>query len=653
MQITSQHINSSLEILALTALFLPLLSALITWLVPARYSRLISFTASALLFMGVIAAGLLFCHAWHAGPYVFNHPWFKMGNHVIPAGIHIDSLSVLMVLVVAVISFLVHVYSIGYMAGDAAIRRYFVMLGFFTFSMQGLVLSGNLLMIFMCWELVGFSSYMLIGHWTHDPLAGMASKKAFIINRIGDVGFLVGLMIIWSYAGTFQVSLLEGKEMFSWQTAAALCLFCGIAGKSAQFPLLTWLPDAMAGPTPVSALIHAATMVAAGVFLLARVFFLFTPEALDVVAIIGIITALIGAVSALFQFDLKKILAYSTISQLGLMILAMGTGSKDSAMLHLFTHAFFKAGLFLAAGSIIHALHQAQQRTHLHFDVQDIRNLGGLRKSLPVTFLVFVICGAALAGVPFFSGFQSKDAILAGVMAWAGNSAFKWVIVVAAFAVSFLTVCYTMRLIWFVFIRKNNETEIREGLVITESPLVMRLPMLLLVLCSGWWIVSWNPFSFSGWYHSFNEGAHTGITIFSAAWVLFALFAAWLYFRNRQPAQSFADSGLSNTLLQAFWLDKLYERVLARPVQHLALLTDYIDRKWIDGALHLLVYAQVTLAHLTAWCDRVLVDGSVNGIAYLAGGIGAFIRSFQGGKIQYYIFWAVLGLIILLTLMVF
>jgi NADH-quinone oxidoreductase subunit L len=268
------------------------------------------------------------------------------------------------------------------LAGDPAFRQYFAMLGFFTFSMLGVVVADNLLFVFIFWELVGFSSYMLIGHWKEKPEAADAAKRAFLFNRVGDIGFLIGLMILWTHAGSFNITdLASFSGENTWMTAASLCIFCGAIGKSAQFPLFSWLPDAMEGPTPVSALIHAATMVAAGIFLLARIDFLFTPAALNVVVITGTLTALAGALSALVQHDIKKILAYSTISQLGLMVVALGAGAPEAAMLHLFTHAFFKACLFLAAGAVIHSLHQAQHKSHLSLDVQDIRNLGGLTET--------------------------------------------------------------------------------------------------------------------------------------------------------------------------------------------------------------------------------------------------------------------------------
>jgi NADH-quinone oxidoreductase subunit L len=570
-----------------------------------------------------------------------------MGDYMTSAGIFIDRLTMLMVVVVSSISFLVHVYSTGYMAGDTAIRRYFAMLGFFTFSMLGVVLTDNLLMIFFFWELVGFSSYMLIGHWTELPEAGAASKKAFILNRIGDVGFIIGLMIVYSQTGTLHLNFMEGQGGYSWQTTASLCFFAGIIGKSAQFPLLTWLPDAMAGPTPVSALIHAATMVAAGVFLLARIHFLFTVDSLTIVTIVGVLTSLLGATAALVHYDIKKILAYSTISQLGFMMIGMGINAKDSAILHLFTHAFFKAGLFLAAGSVIHAMHQAQQN-YTHFDVQDIRNLGGLRRHLPLTFTAFLICGSSLAGIPFFSGFQSKDSILHFLTVWSGTSfSWKWIIVAMVFLLTFLTVCYTFRLIWYTFFRPASLLR-GEHLIVTEPPAAMRIPIVILAVCSFWWIVSLNPFDFSGWWLE-GTSSHL-ITLISGAWVLFAFAVSYLVFRNRKLRSK--PNQLAEFLASTLFLDRLF-RHLTNQIQRLSGLTLLTDKKIIDVIIHATAYVQVTIAHIVSWFDRNFIDGTVNGVAYFSRGVGRLARSTQGGMIQIYIFWAGLALTGLLVYLIF
>ena len=348
-------------------------------------------------------------------PYHFVTTWFLIGDHTFSAGVFVNILSATMLLVVTFISFLVHLYSIGYMAGDASLRKYFAMLGLFTFSMLAIVLADNLLLLFVGWELVGFSSYMLIGHWKEKPEAARAAKKAFMLNRIGDAGFLVGLMILWTNHGSFDISGLSSMDHFSsWQTAASLCLFCGVIGKSAQFPLLTWLPDAMEGPTPVSALIHAATMVAAGVYLMIRIFPFFTPTSLDVVSVIGIITALVGACAAIGQYDIKKILAYSTISQLGLMVTAVGAATPDAAFIHLFTTHFSKHVFFSPLDrSFIRCTMRSNRRVHI-FDVQDIRNLGGLKKNYPSSLRFLLLQGVRWRDFHSFRVFYPKMLFLQG-----------------------------------------------------------------------------------------------------------------------------------------------------------------------------------------------------------------------------------------------
>ncbi|NJM94598.1 MAG: NADH-quinone oxidoreductase subunit L [Cytophagales bacterium] len=338
--------------------------------------------------------------------------------------------------------------------------------------MQGLVVSDNLLLTFLFWELVGFSSYLLIGFWYHKSSAAQAARKAFMMNRVGDLGFLLGLLILWAQYATFDLSQLsqlfsstapaqgiwqghavngiqKSSELSSlWLTLMGLGLFCGAVGKSAQFPLFTWLPDAMEGPTPVSALIHAATMVAAGVYLLVRVSALLTAEALVIIAVIGALTALLAALAATVQTDIKKVLAYSTVSQLGYMVLAVGTGAFAAAFFHLMTHAFFKACLFLGAGSVIHAVHRARPEA----DAQDMRSMGGLYKSLPWTFVTYAVASAALVGLPFFSGFLSKDLILESAWHWAqGQGGLAWVLPLVAFGTVGITAYYMLRQVVWVF----------------------------------------------------------------------------------------------------------------------------------------------------------------------------------------------------------
>lgn len=590
------------------------------------------------MFIAFASALGLLIHAWDQEPVVTLLNWFAVGKHVFGADLAVSNRSLLMLVVVSFISFLVHVYSTVYMADDAHWKKYFAMLGFFTFSMKGIVLTDNLLFLFIFWELVGFSSYMLIGHWTNKPEAGRAATKAFVMNRIGDAGFLVGVMIIWSTYDSFSLSIILASPPHpAWTTAASLCIFCGVIGKSAQFPLFTWLPDAMEGPTPVSALIHAATMVAAGVYLLIRIYPLFTEDALVVVAITGMITTLIGAFAALSQYDLKKILAYSTMSQLGLMVLALGMGVVDAAMLHLVTHAFFKACLFLAAGMVIHSLHGAGSQ-HLHFDVQDIRNMGGLRKRMPVAFVAFMVSGASLAGIPFFSGFLSKEAIITAL--FMHNNAFSYTMIVVILSVSFITVIYTFRMIWFMFFGEQRTAHARE---MSQPGLMMRVPVLILAGCSLWFLVSWNPFHFKTWMFADSQRSPYAlwITLFSVIWVIAALLLSWYVFKNR----GFTTASL---LRNAFYVDKFYGAITDTTVRLASRGVSVTERRGIDRTLHGIVYAQVILAHVTGWIDRTFVDGTVNAIARLTGFGGKITRSFQGGNIQLYIFWSVFAIIILI-----
>lgn len=553
--------------------------------------------------------------------------WFKIGSFAVNLTFMLDAPARLMLVVVTTVSFLVHVYSIGYMAGDAGIRKYFAMLGLFTFSMLGIVAAGHLILLFMFWELVGFASYLLIGHWMERPAAAKAAQKAFLFNRIGDTVFLIGIILLWIHEQT--------PHDAQWQTIGVLCVFGGVIGKSAQLPLFSWLPDAMEGPTPVSALLHAATMVAAGIFLLIRISPLLTEPALMVITVTGGVTAVVGAICALNQFDIKRILAYSTISQLGLMVTAVGIGANDAALLQLFTHAFFKAGLFLAAGSVIHAVTHARLQEKEKLDVQDIRNLGGLRKKLPVTCLTFCVAGASLSGLPLFSGFISKDSILSA--AWALNEPFKWIIVTGISIVSFCTVLYTFRMIWFIFFGPESASPVR------ESPRVMHIPMIILSIASTWIIVALSPYGEASWFtRIFPDIQFLGAaTVLSHAIAIAALVTAvWLYSKSSPRTIRVIEQG--------FNLDVLYQRTFGVLTIALSDATARFDTKWIDGLIHLTAYTQVALAHGMAWLDQHLVDGLVNTGARLTGLLGTFARSFQAGKVQLYIFWAVAGLIIFL-----
>ena len=439
--------------------------------------------------------------------------FIRMTDFALPLGLRIDNISVVMLIVVTTVSSLVHLFSSGYMAEDPRKGRFFGYLGLFSFSMLWLVLSDNLLGIFIGWELVGLSSYLLIGFWFERQGPPEAGMKAFIVNRVGDLGFLAALMILMWQFGTFDLAQLETivqgfgehglpADLAPWMTWVGIGLFCGAVGKSAQFPLHVWLPDAMEGPTPVSALIHAATMVAAGVYLLVRVFFLLTADASLVIAYVGGFTALMSATIALTQWDIKRVLAYSTISQLGYMVMAIGVGAYSAGFLHLMTHAFFKACLFLGSGSVIHAMHHVYHKVHDHQrDPQDMRNMGGLRGRLPLTYWTFLIATLALAGVPLTSGFISKDAILAGSLAFAMKHPAHWPLAVFGFAAALLTAFYMFRLVFLTFHGEHKGQE-GEAAHLHESPLSMTGPLLVLSILSVFFFYTPNPTNAgSGWFY--------------------------------------------------------------------------------------------------------------------------------------------------------
>ena len=456
----------SLIQLSIVVLLLPLLSFVILIFFNRKLPRRgdfvgvgilgTAFAISATIFWQVVVQAYdpAFRVAW-------DFTWIDLGNvpgvgHLqFKMGIVIDNLTSIMLAMVTLISLLVHLYSTGYMAGDKNYGRYFAFLGIFTFSMLGIVLSDNLFSIYIFWELVGLSSYLLIGFFFEKQSAADAQKKAFLANRVGDIGMWLGILILYSQFHTFSfqevyANLAAGKFGLSngWLTAAGILLFMGCVGKSAQFPLHVWLPDAMEGPTPVSALIHAATMVAAGVYFVARIFIILTPDALHVIAFIGACTAFMAATIAITQNDIKRVLAYSTVSQLGYMVLGLGVGAYSAALFHLVTHAFFKACLFLGSGAIIHATHHEQ----------DMRWMGGLSKNMPWTFATFTLATLALAGLPLTSGFLSKDAILAGAIGFANveGGGIYYLIPVLGFFSAMLTAFYMGRQIWLVFFGENR-----------------------------------------------------------------------------------------------------------------------------------------------------------------------------------------------------
>lgn len=700
--------------LSLIVMLLPFLSFLLLMLL-GRGRETWAWLGTGIHLAAAIAAAIVFSMVWGGETIQARTVWFQISTesfrYSFTLGLLINKIASLMMLVVMVVSTLVHLYSIEYMHGERYYTRYFAFLGLFTFAMLGVVLMDNLLMIFVFWELVGVSSYALISFWNERPLALQAGSKAFIMNRIGDAGFLIGLMILWSQFGTLDLLTLErlmqqsvlseegywlsafrvNGQVFEnaapayWLTIAGLGLFCGSVGKSAQFPLQTWLPDAMQGPTPASALIHAATMVAAGVYLLARVFVLLNVEVLTVIAFTGAITAFMAAVAALTQHDIKRVLAYSTISQLGYMVMGMGVGAYDAALFHLVTHASFKACLFLAAGSVIHALHDMAHREP-HFDTQDMRNMGGLRKKLPYTFAAYLVAALSLAGIPLFSGFLSKDAILAGTLAWLEAisetpESIYLAVPILAFLTTMLTALYMGRQVLLVFWGDFRGTKVHASLAgeyqkLKESPLLMVLPLAILAALSVSFAYSLNPLAGDrSWLTSqlripvlatpgdtrfysqlplLKQQWHTIASWLALGLAFTGILTAYLIYR---PKGSFARNyvhfnkqsrGIRSISFQNWYLDQFYRATIITPFIKLSALVHRFDKQVIDALVDLVGVVQVIVAHLIAWLDRYVVDGLVSLMTWLAGIIGWVARPVQQGKIQTYFILSLLLFIALL-----
>ncbi len=566
--------------------------------------------------------------------------WISFNKLSIPFSFLIDRLSGLMLLIVTGVGFLIHVYSIGYMKEDAGFNRFFSYMNLFVFFMLLLVLGSNYLVMFIGWEGVGLSSYLLIGFWFKNQDFNNAAKKAFIMNRIGDLGFLLALFMLINQFGTLNFADIFSKSAAIpvgtlSVTLITLLLFAGAVGKSAQIPLFTWLPDAMAGPTPVSALIHAATMVTAGVYMVARsnLLFVLAPVTLMTISVIGISTALMAGSIALFQNDIKKILAYSTVSQLGLMFVALGSGAFTGAVFHLTTHAFFKALLFLAAGSVIHALHGEQ----------DIRKMGGLKDKIPVTFWLFAIGSLAISGIPPFAGFFSKDMILTGAF---HSGYVLWTLSVAA---ALMTAFYLFRLLFLVFWGKVAVAADPKHPV-HESPKIMTIPMSVLAVLSiiGGWIgipavLGGNDsiqsflsplFSSSETIliHGEEVGGSTEILlmIVPLLLILAVIYLAWHQFvKTRNTVAVDAErSFLRNLLDRKFFVDEIYEATIQKPVANLStFFHDVIEIK--------------------------VIDKLVNQTGIVVVRIGKNIRYMQTGNVGAYLFLMVISIILILILNLF
>ena len=611
--------------------------------------------------------------------------WLDMGSFSIEIGFLVDNITVIMLLIVALISTCSHVFSLKYMEGDIRYSRYFAYLGLFTFSMNGIVLANNLFSMYMFWELVGVSSYLLIGHWFEKDSAADAAKKAFLTNRVGDIGFFIGIMLIYTGIGSFTFShifdgvansMLTGTTL----TLAGVGLFMGAMGKSSQFPLHIWLPDAMEGPTPVSALMHAATMVAAGVYMSVRLFPLFTTDALLVIAYVGGFTAIFAASIAITQNDIKKVLAYSTVSQLGYMILAVGTGVYTVAFFHLLTHAMFKANLFYGSGSVIHAMHHALHEKHDHeTDPQDMRNMGGFKEKMPVTYWSMLISTLAIAGVPLFSGFISKDAILAGTLSFAQLHPEHFLLPVFGFGAAAITAFYMFRLMFLTFHGEPRMPELIDD--IHESPPEMTGPLVILATLSFFVFYTlpyFNPLSSHGWFtnlvvpvdavvpgnltaHEIEEGAHHAhhlamyISIGVAA---FGILLAWaMYIKKTLSAETWSSrAGLLYTLsFNKYYFDENYDKYIYQPTLRLANKVAWIDWELYDK------YFINGFGRLTNWASRVTgkfdFDGIdqilVDGTGRIANLLGRTFKTVQTGKLQNYVLYVTAGVIIIMVIQSF
>jgi len=572
-----------------------------------------------------------------------------------------DSLAAVMTLVVTGIGLLIHIYSIGYMSEDRSYPRFFAYMNLFTFAMLILVLGANLAVMFIGWEGVGLCSYLLIGFWFTKDSAANAGKKAFITNRIGDLGFLLGIGLLVFYLGTVDTAQITtavesgmlGREL---ATAAALLLFLGATGKSAQIPLYTWLPDAMEGPTPVSALIHAATMVTAGVYMVARMhaLFSFSGTALTVVALVGVFTAVYAATIAMVQNDIKRVLAYSTISQIGYMFIGLGMGAYSAGVFHLVTHAFFKSLLFLAAGSVIHALSGQQ----------DMRKMGGLRARIPRTFAVFVVGALAISGFPGFSGFFSKDEILTAAFA-SGHYAI-WALGLVGAG---LTAFYMFRLIFLTFYGPERiEPEAQHHL--HESPRIMMVPLQILavlavvggyvglphVLGGGRWFALFLESSTGVHEISIPGGTEIVLMLLSAGIGIAGIYGAYFVYVKKagQPAVRLAERFkiLYRLVSRKYYVDEFYNRVVAGGVMRAGWLLSWFDDHIIDGIVNGAAKVTRVFSAVSIAFDHNVVDGAVNGIGSISKGLSSGLRKLQTGFIYNYALSIVIGIVLIISLVV-
>lgn len=597
----------------------------------------------------------------------FSIEWFKIGKTVFLFGLYVDNLTILMLVVVCTVSFLVHVYSVGYMHDDKKYSRFYAYLSLFTFSMLGLVVSNNLLFLFIFWELVGVSSYLLIGFWFEKDSAANACKKAFLTTKLADLGFLIGILLLFVYGGSFLYTELIDKSIRNAITAnvslpifgnvnvltlGTILLFVGAMGKSAQFPFHIWLPDAMEGPTPVSALIHAATMVAAGVFMVCRLFYVFTPDSLLVVAYVGAFTTCFASTMGLVSNDFKRVLAYSTVSQLGFMMLGLGVGALQAGFFHLWTHAYFKALLFLCAGSVIHAVHTG-----------NIFEMGGLKKYMPVTFITTLIATLAIMGIPPYlvSGFFSKDQIVAGVLDFVYTNKHHWLLGIFTFLSVFLTAFYMTRLVIVVFFGEyRGDTHHHPH----ESPKSMIIPLIVLAvlsIVSGWGTLPEKlipNLKYEGFSQHFSAQVHIAAIIGSLAFALVGIMFALLFYMEsvqifNPDAWKRKFNWLYNLLFNRYYIDdKIVNGFIVKGVLKLEEILARFDLLGIDKFVDNVAEGTKSLSFTSAKADLKYIDGAVDSIGETILTTGDRIRVIQSGNIKQYITWVLGGVVTLIIVAV-
>ena len=628
--------------------FLPAMSALLTLFLGKRTPGkgsvygIAAVGASLVLSLGVLWTFV----GGERGFYEASMPWFQIGQLHLEVGVYVDGLTAVMVVVVTSISLCVHIYSLGYMKGDVRFTWFYTVLSLFTSAMLVVVLANNLFQLLVGWEVMGVCSYLLIGHWWEDHVNSSSAIKAFITTRVGDVPFMFGIFVLISITGftTSNIPAISdvvshGGASVALVSAAALLLFGGTIGKSAQFPLHVWLPDAMAGPTPVSALIHAATMVAAGVYLVGRLFFVFTdadPVVLQIVGVVGGITMLGAALMAFVQDDIKRVLAYSTISQLAYMVagMSMGPAGRTGAFFHLFTHAFFKALLFLGSGVVIHAVH-----------TNNMSEMGGLRSRMPITFWTFLIGSLALAGVPPLAGFWSKDELL--VVANEGDHDVMFVVLLLT---ALLTAFYMTRAVLMTFFGEfRGHGEPHEGPRTMTGVLVALATVTVFVGLLGAPQLG-APFGTWVFFHEIEEALFVPwIAVASTLAALLGIAIGYrLYntYRERDPIRSLGPA--YTVLTNKYYLDDLYWKGIVRPVRDdLSARVYWNDRRIIDGVVNGAASFTKTLGNGVNWFDEKVIDGAVNGLANLAGFTGGLLRYIQSGNVQRYAVFLFAGVVVL------